>query len=157
MFYKGKIIPHGIYDVGKNTGYLTFGTNHDTAEFACNCFLEQWKQHLGYIYPNAKTILLCDGGGSNSSRSWQFKWCLIETTKMLRINIRIAHYPTYCSKWNPIEHRLFSQISSVWSGAEFNTIEEARELASRARTKTRLAVFTSINSRKYEQRTQPTF
>ena len=87
-------------------------------------------------------------------RSWQFKWCLIQLAKRLGINIRIAHYPPYCSMWNPIEHRLFSQISRVWSGAVFNTIEEASELASRARTKTGLAVFTSINRRIYETKTE---
>ena len=67
---------------------------------------------------------------------------------------RNTDYPPYCSKWNPIEHRLFSQISRVWSGAVFNTIEEASELASRARTKTGLAVFTSINRRIYETKTE---
>lgn len=150
-FSNGKMVPHGIYDVGRNTGYMTFGLSHDTAEFACDCLVEQWEQHIRHIYPNAKSILiLCDGGGSNSARSWQFKWCLIETAKRLGIDIRIAHYPPYCSKWNPIEHRLFSQISRVWSGAVFNNVEEAREMASRARTKTGLAVFTSINRRTYE-------
>jgi hypothetical protein len=145
------MVPHGIYDVGRNTGYMTFWLSHDTAEFACDCLVEQWEQHIRHIYPNAKSILiLCDGGGSNSARSWQFKWCLIETAKRLGIDIRIAHYPPYCSKWNPIEHRLFSQISRVWSGAVFNTVEEAREMASRARTKTGLAVFTSINRRTYQ-------
>ena len=154
-FSNGKMVPYGIYDVTRNTGYMTFGVSHDTAEFACECFAEQWEQRLRHIYPSAKTILiLCDGGGSNNARSWQFKWCLIQLAKRLGINIRIAHYPPYCSMWNPIEHRLFSQISRVWSGAVFNTIEEASELASRARTKTGLAVFTSINRRIYETKTE---
>ncbi len=122
---------------------MTFGVSHDTAEFACECFAQQWEENLRHIYPSVKTILiLCDGGGSNNARSWQFKWWLIKLAKRLGVNIRIAHYSPYCSKWNPIEHRLFSQISRVWSGAVFNTIEEACELASRARTKTGLAVFT---------------
>ena len=150
-FSNGKMVPHGIYDVTRNTGYMTFGVSHDTAEFACDCFVEQWEKHLRHIYPNAKSVLiLCDGGGSNNARSWQFKWCLIQTAKELGINIRIAHYPPYCSKWNPIEHRLFSQISRVWSGAVFNTIEEASEQASRTRTNKGLSVFTSINRRIYE-------
>ena len=154
-FSNGKMVPYGIYDVKRNTGYMTFGVSHDTAEFACDCFAQQWEQHLRHIYPSAKSILiLCDGGGSNNARSWQFKWCLIQLAKRLAINIRIAHYPPYCSKWNPIEHRLFSQISRVWSGAVFNTIEEASELASRARTKTGLAVSTSINRRIYETKTE---
>ena len=74
----------------------------------------------------------------------------MKLAKKIGVNIRIAHYPPYCSKWNPIEHRLFSQISNAWSGAVINTIEEASELASRATTKTGLAVFTSINRRIYE-------
>lgn len=154
-FSNGKMVPYGIYDVKRNTGYMTFGVSHDTAEFACECFAQQWEENLRHIYPNAKSILiLCDGGGSNNARSWQFKWCLIQLAKRLGIDIRIAHYPPYCSKWNPIEHRLFSQISRVWSGAVLNTIEEACELASRARTKTGLAVFTSINRRIYKTKTE---
>lgn len=150
-FANGKMVPHGIYDVNKNTGYMTFGLDHDTAEFACDCFAQQWEQRIRHIYPNAKIILmLCDGGGSNNARSWLWKWSLIQLAKKLGINIRVAHYPPYCSKWNPIEHRLFSQISRTWSGAVFNTVEEASELASRTRTKTGLAVFTSINRRTYE-------
>jgi len=130
---------------------MTFGVSHDTAEFACECFAHKWEQHLRHIYPSAKTILiLCDGGGSNNASSWLFKWCLMKLAKKIGVNIRIAHYPPYCSKWNPIEHRLFSQISNVWRGAVINTIEEASELASRATTKTGLAVFTSINRRFYE-------
>ena len=70
-FSNGKMVPYGIYDVTRNTGYMTFGVSHDTAEFACECFAVQWEQHLRHIYPNAKTILiLCDGGGSNNARSW---------------------------------------------------------------------------------------
>jgi hypothetical protein len=154
-FSNGKMVPYGIYDVTRNTGYMTFGVSHDTAEFACECFAQQWEQHIRYIYPSANTILiLCDGGGSNNARSWQFKWFLMLLAKKLGVNIRIAHYPPYCSKWNPIEHRLFSQISRVWSGAVFNTIEEASELASKASTKTGLAVFTSINRRIYETKTK---
>ena len=150
-FANGKMVPHGIYDVNKNTGYMTFGLNHDTAEFACDCFAQQWELYIRHIYPSAKTILiLCDGGGSNNARSWQWKWCLIQLAKKLGVNIRIAHYPPYCSKWNPIEHRLFSQISRTWSGAVFNTVEEASEQASRTRTKSGLAVFTSINRGFYQ-------
>jgi hypothetical protein len=150
-FSNGKMVPHGIYDVMRNTGYMTFGVSHDTAEFACDCLVAQWEKHLRHVYPSAKCIcILCDGGGSNNARSWQFKWCLMETAKRLGIDIRIAHYPPYCSKWNPIEHMLFSQISRVWSGAVFNTIEEASDMAAKTTTKTGLAVFTTINRNIYE-------
>lgn len=130
---------------------MTFGTSHDTAEFACNCIAEHWESTLRHIYPNAKEILLlCDGGGSNSARGWLFKWELIQLAKKIKVNIRVAHYPPYCSKWNPIEHRLFSQITRVWKGAIFNSVELARDLAAGCRTKTGLAVFTSINRNVYE-------
>lgn len=150
-FSNGKMVPHGIYDVMRNTGYMTFGVSHDTAEFACDCLVEQWEKHLRYVYPSAKCIcILCDGGGSNNARSWQFKWCLMETAKRLGLDIRIAHYPPYCSKWNPIEHMLFSQISRVWSGAVFNTIEEASYMAAKTTAKTGLTAFTTINRNIYE-------
>ena len=145
------IIPHGILDVIRNTAYMTFGTSHDTAEFACNCIAEHWESTLRHIYPNAKEILLlCDGGGSNSASGWLFKWELIQLAKKIKVNIRVAHYPPYCSKWNPIEHRLFSQITRVWKGAIFNSVELARDLAAGCRTKTGLTVFTSINLNVYE-------
>jgi len=145
------IIPYGIYDVNRNTAYMSFGTSHDTSEFACDCIEEHWNNHLRHIYPNAKELLiLCDGGGSNSARGWLFKWKLIQLAKKIKVNIRVAHYPPYCSKWNPIEHRLFSQITRVWKGAIFNTVELARDLAAGCRTKTGLAVFTSINRNVYE-------
>jgi len=71
-FSNGKMVPHGIYDVMRNTGYMTFGVSHDTAEFACDCLVKQWEKHLRYVYPSAKCIcILCNGGGSNNARSWQ--------------------------------------------------------------------------------------
>lgn len=150
-FAEGKIVPYGIYDVIKNTGYMTFGISHDTAEFACNCIKAYWERILRIIYPHAKTILvLCDGGGSNSARGWLFKYCLIRLANDIGVDIRVAHYPQYCSKWNPIEHRLFSQISKAWEGAGFHSVEEAEEMAAGVRTKTGLAVFTSIDRRQYE-------
>ena len=156
-FSKGKMVPHGIYDVGRNTGYMTFGVSLDTAEFACDSLTDQWDKYLRHIYPTAKCIcILCDGGGSNSARSWRFKWCLMQTAKKLGIDIRIAHYPPYCSKWNPIEHRLFSQISRTWSGAVFNTVEEASDMAAKTTTKTGLAVFTTINRNTYETKKERT-
>lgn len=150
-FSEGKMVPHGIYDVSKNTGYMAFGMSHDTAEFACDNIAYFWERTISYIYPHAKTILLlCDGGGSNSARGWLFKWALIQLAKRLHVDIRVAHYPPYNSKWNPIEHRLFSQISRSWDGVVFDTLYTAVELAASTRTSTGLAVFTSINSKTYE-------
>lgn len=150
-FSNGKMVPHGIYDVGRNTGYMTFGLSHDTAEFACACLLRHWKQPLQYIYPTAKEILiLCDGGGSNSCRGWLFKYMLIKVAKELKIDIRVAHFPPYHSKWNPIEHRLFSQITRVWKGFILSCVKLAAALAAKAKTETGLAVFTAIDESEYE-------
>ncbi|MDO4948544.1 MAG: ISAzo13 family transposase [Bacteroidales bacterium] len=145
------IIPHGILDINRNSAYMTFGTSHDTSEFACDCIAGNWESSLRHIYPNAKGILLlCDGGGSSSSRGWLFKWELIKLAKRIKVNIREAHYPPYCSKWNPIEHMIFSQITRVWKGEILNSVELARDLAAGCRTKTGLAVFNSINRNVYE-------
>lgn len=145
-FADGKIVPWGIFDIKRNAGYMSFGTNHDTAEFACDNIRHHWNSSLKYIYPSAKCImLLCDGGGSNSSSSKLFKQKLIELSIDLKVDIIVAHYPPYTSKWNPIEHRLFSQITRVWKGVFFNSIEQACELAGETRTKKGLCVLTSIN------------
>ena len=150
-FASGKIIPYGIYDVQKNTGYMSFGISHDTAGFSCDNFKYYWYRVLQDIYPHATAImLLCDGGGSNSSSSRLFKQELIKLSEDLHIDIIVAHYPPYTSKWNPIEHRLFSQITRVWSGISFESVEQACELAAEARTKSGLCVFTNINRKKYD-------
>jgi len=113
----------------------------------CDNFKYYWYRVLQDIYPHATAImLLCDGGGSNSSSSRLFKQELIKLSEDLHIDIIVAHYPPYTSKWNPIEHRLFSQITRVWSGISFESVEQACELAAEARTKSGLCVFTNINS-----------
>ena len=108
-FSEGQIIPHGIYDVNDNTGYLTLGTTKDTSEFVCDNLFRVWTEHLQYRYPQAHTIMiLCDGGGSNACSHYIVKQDLCKLSKQLNMNILMAHYPPYCSKYNPIEHRLFS-------------------------------------------------
>ena len=117
-FADGMIVPQGIYDVGTNTGYLTIGTSHDTAEFVCDNIVRVWTDYLQWQYPDADTIcLLCDGGGANSCRHHIFKQNLMRLAKAIGMNILVMHYPPYCSKYNPIEHRLFAPITRSWSGA----------------------------------------
>jgi hypothetical protein len=107
-FAKGTVVPHGIYDVGRNVGYLTLGTNHDTAEFVCENIDYHWNNSLKAHYPNAtKMLILCDGGGSNSSRHYIVKEQFKRLAERLQMEIIVAHYPPYCSKWNPIEHKMF--------------------------------------------------
>ena len=103
---QGKLIPHGLYDVARNEGYLHLNTSTETSEFCCDSIAHWWTQHGSKHYPDAKRVLvLCDGGGSNASNRHVFKEALQRLPDRLGLEVRIAHYPPYCSKHNPIEHR----------------------------------------------------
>ncbi len=120
----GKIVPHGLYDITRNLGHITLGMSHDTSQFACDSFRLWWNRHGGRAYPKATSILLlCDGGGSNNCRHHIFKEDLQRLVNALGISIRVAHYPPYCSKYNPIEHRLFPHVTRAWSGLIFRTLD----------------------------------
>ncbi len=150
-FAECKMVPHGIFDVAQNVGYMTLGSNHDTSEFVCDNIERIWKQHLRKMYADAKTIvLLCDGGGSNSSRHRIVKQDLMNLANRLNMNILVMHYPPYCSKFNPIEHRLFSQISRSWSGAPLTSIENAADRAAATTTSKGLTVHVNINDKTYD-------
>jgi hypothetical protein len=150
-FAEGVAIPHGIYDVVRNTCYLTVGTTKDTAEFACDNIDYHWNTSIKKDYPNAKKmLLLCDGGGSNHSHHYVVKEQFKLLAEKLQIEIVIAHYPPYCSKWNPIEHRAFSFISRKWQGIVFNNYDIIKELAEQTTTKTGFSVKAHINTKQYE-------
>ena len=150
-FSDGIIVPHGIYDVGANTGYLTLGVSHDTAEFVCDNFIHIWQQFLQWKYPNAHTIcILCDGGGSNACSHHIVKQTLMKLASTIGVNIIMVHYPPYCSKYNPIEHCMFGPISRSWSGAPLLSIENARTRAEATVTKKGLSIIATINQRTYE-------
>jgi hypothetical protein len=142
---EGKVIPHGLYDLARNIGYITLGTSRDTSEFACVCIRNWWLNYGTYDYPDATSILLlCDCGGSNNARYYIFKEDLQKLSNELKIEIRIAHYPPYTSKYNPIEHRLFPHITRACQGLIFKTVELVREAIDRTTTSTGLKVFTSV-------------
>ena len=144
-YAKGKVIPHGLYDINKNTGYITLGTSHDTSEFACECIRQWWLTHGSIEYSKANSLLLlCDCGGSNNARYYLFKEDLQQLSDDLGIEIRIAHYPPYTSKYNPIEHRLFPHITRACQGVVFKSIELVNQLMGKAKTTTGLKVFSSI-------------
>ena len=150
-FAEGIIIPHSFYDVSLNIGYIQLGTSHDTSEFACDSFRHWWYTYGKHHYPNATSILvLCDGGGSNSSRHYIFKQNLQALADEIGIEIRIAHYPPYCSKWNPIEHRLFPHVTRACQGVIFTSIELVKELMEKTHTKTGLKAFVHIIDRTYQ-------
>jgi len=154
-FAEGVIIPHGIYDLKLNTAYINLGLSHDTTEFACDCLRNWWVNQGQFDYPNATSLLiLCDGGGSNSSRYYIFKEDLQKLANALGIEIRIAHYPPYCSKYNPIEHRLFPHITRACQGVIFKTIDIGKELMEKTTTSKGLKVTVLIVDKVYELKRQ---
>jgi len=142
---EGLVIPHALYDLGRNRGYVTLGTSHDTTEFACTCIRRWWLDYGRLAYPEATEILLlCDCGGSNNARYYIFKQDLQHLANELGIAIRIAHYPPYTSKYNPIEHRLFPHLTRACQGVVFKSYDLVKEFMSQAKTRTGLKVFVSI-------------
>lgn len=148
---EGAIVPHGIYDLKTNEAYITIGTSKDTSEFWCDSVLEWWKNIGCKNYPSADCILvLADGGGSNSSRTYIFKEDLQRLVNEIGVNIRIAHYPPYTSKYNPIEHRVFCHVTRACEGVVFKNIEIVKELMDKTTTKTGLKVFATIKDKIYK-------
>ena len=145
------IIPHGFYDVKRNDGHVNLGTSHDTGEFACDSIERWWESQGQALYPRASSILLlCDGGGSNSARQYLFKEDLQRLVDRLGIEIRVAHYPPYTSKYNPIEHRLFPHLSRACQGVIFESVELVKELMEKAKTSTGLRVTVDILDKVYQ-------
>ena len=150
-YAEGIVIPHSIYDLNHNLGYINLGTSHETSEFACDS-LRNWWYNLGrHLYPHATAILiLCDGGGSNSARHYIFKQDLQMLADELGLEIRIAHYPPYCSKYNPIEHRLFPHVTRACQGVVFKNIELVKELMAQTTTSKGLTVTVEIIDKVYQ-------
>ena len=146
----GVVIPHAIYDLALNHGYIHIGTSKDTSQFACDSIRHWWVTAGQLLYPNATSILLlCDGGGSNSSRYYIFKEELQKLANEIGVEIRIAHYPPYCSKYNPIEHRLFPHVTRACQGVVFKSLELVRDLIARTTTTTGLSVTVAILDKVY--------
>ena len=114
----GRAVPYGIYDVAHNQGFICVGQSADTPEFAVAALVTWWEQAGRAAYPNAtKLLILCDAGGSNGCRPRAWKQHLQEqVSDRFGLEVTVCHYPTGCSKWNPIEYRLFSPISLNWAG-----------------------------------------
>jgi Rhodopirellula transposase DDE domain len=147
----GMVIPHGVYDVGRNQGFIHLNTSHDTSELACDSIEAWWEKHGRAAYPLAKKLLvLCDGGGSNSATRYVFKEELQKLANRLGIEIRMAHYPPYCSKYNPIEHRLFPHVTRACRGVIFQTLEIVQNYIAKTETTTGLKVKVSVLDKVYE-------
>lgn len=147
----GVIIPHGLYDIARNEGYLHLGLSRDTSEFACDSLRLYWEQDGSRLYSDAREwLLLCDGGGSNGSRTHIFKQDLQRLVNELGVTIRVAHYPAYCSKYNPIERRLFSHVTRACQGVLFDTLATVRSLMEKTSTRTGLSATVRVIEKIYE-------
>jgi hypothetical protein len=147
----GVIIPHGLYDIVRNEGCLHLGLSRDTSEFACDSLRLYFEQEISHLYPNArKLLLLCDGGGSNGSRTHIFKQDLQCLVNELGVTIRVAHYPAYCSKYNPIERRFFSHVTRACQGVLFDTLATVRSLMEKTSTRTGLKATVRVIEKTYE-------
>ena len=147
----GVVFPHGLYDVGKNLGHINLGTSHETSQFACDSLARWWRTQGRKRYPHARRLLLlCDGGGSNGARRFVFKEELQKLAQRLGLEIRVAHYPPYCSKYNPIEHRLFPHVTRACQGVVFHTIQIVKDLMEKTSTSTGLQVTVDILDKVYD-------
>jgi hypothetical protein len=140
-FGKEKGIPHGVYDVGKNLGWVTVGCDHDTASFAVASIRRWWLAMARELYPGATRLLICaDGGGSNGYRLRLWKFELQKFADEMGLAVTVCHLPPGTSKWNKIEHRLFSHISMNWRGRPLTSHQVVVELIAATTTKSGLRV-----------------
>ncbi len=147
----GKAIPHGVYDISANAGWVTVGIDHDTAEFAVNS-IRYWWQNMGQErYPEATALMIsADGGGSNGSRLRLWKRQLQAFADESGLTIRVCHYPPGTSKWNKVEHKLFCHISQNWRGKPLTSRLAIVELIGATTTATGLTVRCALDERTYE-------
>ena len=142
--------PYGIYDLKRNTGFVNVGTDHDTGAFAVASIRGWWRAEGQRLYPDARSLLItADGGGSNGYRLRQWKVRLQALADEAQITIRVCHFPPGTSKWNKVEHRLFSFISSNWRGEPLRDYETIVQLIARTTTAKGLRVTCRLDRRRY--------
>jgi Rhodopirellula transposase DDE domain len=147
----GMMIPHGIYDTAKNQGSLHLNASHDTTALACDSIALWWQERGRNDYPDArKLLILCDGGGSNSATKYLFKQDLQKLSNRLGLEIRVAHYPPYCSKYNPIEHRMFPHVTRACQGVILDRPETAKHYMEKTETTKGLKVVVRFIDKVYE-------
>lgn len=153
----GKGIPYGIYDPSANRGTVCVGTSHDTASFAVHAIQSWWKTEGRQRYSRAKQLLiLADNGGSNRPTSSMWIWQLSQILCQKQgLAVTICHYPPGASKWNPIEHRLFSQISKNWAGVPLNSYEVMLKYIRTTKTTSGLKVRAALLSKVFPKKEQP--
>ena len=148
----GKATPYGIYDINRNEGLVNVGTSYDTSEFAVESIRQWWLMFGRIHYPNAKKLMICaDGGGSNGSRNRGWKFHLQELVNQIKISITVCHYPPGTSKWNKIEHCMFSFITMNWKGKPLVSYETIIKLISSTKTKKGLIVASRLDEKEYNK------
>ncbi|MCK5260483.1 MAG: ISAzo13 family transposase, partial [Candidatus Omnitrophica bacterium] len=154
---KSKAIPYGVYDLGRNLGWVSVGIDHDTAAFAVATIRRWWRKLGRKHYPQAKSLLItADSGGSNGSRLRLWKWELQKLANQIGMAISVCHLPPGTSKWNKIEHRLFSFISQNWRGQPLLTHATVVNLISATKTNAGLRVHCILDDNKYPKAIKPT-
>ncbi len=149
---EGKAIPYGAYDVERNEGFVNVGTSHETPEFAVESIRRWWRLDGRRHYPKAKALLICaDCGGGNGYRLRAWKYHLQRFADEFGFNVTVCHYPPGTSKWNKIEHRMFSFISMNWRGKPLTSYETVVNLIGATRTKTGLRIKAKLDTREYEK------
>ena len=153
----GKAIPYGVYDLADDSAWVSVGVDHDTSVFAV-ATIENWWEQLGrHKYPGATSLLIsADGGGSIGHRPWRWKFELARFAATTGLSITVAHYPPGTSKWNKIEHRLFSRITLNWRGRPLTTYQTVVNLISNTTTRTGLVVRCELDPNIYPIKTKPT-
>lgn len=147
----GVVIPHGIYDIQRNVGHINIGLSRDTSEFAVDSLSWYWNRIGKQCYPDATSLLLlCDCGGSNAANRYLFKHYLQLLAESIGLPIRVAHLPSYCSKYNPIERRFFPHVGRACSGMLFDCIEAVVDLMRQTTTRTGLRATVNVIKRAYE-------
>ena len=147
----GKAIPYGVYDLANNEGWVSVGTNHDTAEFAAASIGRWWREMGRQRFPRATRLMItADGGGSNSSRSRLWKVALQNLADELKLELQVCHFPPGTSKWNKIEHRLFCFITKNWRGRPLTSYQVIVNLIGSTTSKKGLTVRAVLDTNKYE-------
>jgi hypothetical protein len=148
---KGRVTPYGVYDLAANEGWVSVGTDHDTARFAAQTILKWWREMGQARYPNATELLVtADGGGSNSSRCRLWKIALQEVADATGLKLNVCHFPPGTSKWNKIEHRLFCHVTQNWRGKPLVSHDLIVKLIANTTTRTGLKVKAALDTGRYE-------
>ena len=153
----GKAIPYGVYDVADNSGFVNVGTDHDTPVFAVTSIEAWWKRMGSKRYPEATELFItADAGGSNGYRARVWKFELQRLADKLRLPIHVSHFPPGTSKWNKVEHRLFSFITMNWRGKPLRTYETVVNLIGNTTNSAGLVVYARLDDGSYPDKIKVT-